>query len=61
MAQPPNFPPVALEHARERAIRELCDHFAADHISDGELERRLDVATRATALDELRALTSDLP
>jgi hypothetical protein len=61
MSQPPNLPPVALEHARERTIRELCDHFAADHISDTELERRLDVATRATALAELGTLTGDLP
>lgn len=61
MAQPPQQAPVPLEQARERTIRELCDHFAADHIGDTELERRLDGATRAATLADLRTLTADLP
>jgi hypothetical protein len=61
MATPSSPPPVALQQARERTIRELCDHFAADHIGDSELEGRLDRANRAARLEELRDLVADLP
>lgn len=57
----PTPKPVALEAARDRAVRDLSRHYAADHIGDDELERRLDAAYAATSLDALRSLTSDLP
>ncbi|MDB4950730.1 MAG: hypothetical protein JWM27_3379 [Gemmatimonadetes bacterium] len=61
MAERPPTPPVALQQAREQTIRALCEHFAADHLDDGELERRLDGVHRADTLDALRGLVSDLP
>jgi len=42
-------------------IAALSEHFAADHIEMEELERRLDLAHRATVPEELRALLADLP
>lgn len=42
-------------------MRRLAAHFAEDHIGVEELERRLDRAYAATSLQELEALTSDLP
>ena len=56
----PTTTPVALRAQRERTIRTLCDHFAADHLEVVEFERRLDVANRATSPAELEALTRDL-
>jgi hypothetical protein len=46
---------------RERTVRTLSAHFAHDHISVEELERRLDLAYAANSVADLRALTSDLP
>ncbi len=46
---------------RERTVRALSAHFAHDHISVEELERRLDLAYAAGSVADLRALTSDLP
>jgi hypothetical protein len=54
-------PPVALNHAREKTVRALSEHFAQDNIAVEELEARLDMCYRATALEELEALTADLP
>ena len=54
-------PPVALNRARERTVQALSEHFAQDHIAVEELETRLDMCYRATALEELEVLTSDLP
>jgi hypothetical protein len=54
-------PPVALNQARERTVQALSEHFAQDHIAVEELEERLDMCYRATALEELEVLTSDLP
>jgi hypothetical protein len=46
---------------RERVIDTLCTHFAYDHLDEGELERRLDLAHQATSLAELNVLLADLP
>jgi hypothetical protein len=50
-----------LDAQRERTVRALCEHFARDHIADGELERRLDATHRATAVQQLHELVADLP
>ena len=47
--------------ARERAVTALGEHYAAGRIDRAELEARLDAAYRATTLDQVRALFSDLP
>ena len=49
-----------MEQARERTIDLLSTHFAHDHITLDELERRLELAYRAASMTELAALTSDL-
>jgi Domain of unknown function (DUF1707) len=46
---------------RERAVTALAEHYAAGRIDRVELEARLDAAYRATTLDQLVALFSDLP
>jgi hypothetical protein len=46
---------------RDRAVAALADHYAAGRIDRLELDARLDAAYRATTLDQLRALFSDLP
>lgn len=46
---------------RERTVEVLCTHFARDHLSLQELERRLDEAYAVSSRRELTALTSDLP
>lgn len=61
MSEPTAYPPVALEALRERTIQALCEHFAADHIDAGELERRLDRVHAATTPVALRDLVADLP
>lgn len=50
----------SLAQARERAIDTLSQHFAHDHITLDELERRLELAYRAGSVAEVRALVSDL-
>lgn len=50
-----------LAPARQRVIAELCEHFAADHLSDTQLEERIDRAHRASEMVELRSLLADLP
>lgn len=52
--------PVPLAAERERTIDELSVRFAHDALSIEELERRLELAYRATSVAELRALTADL-
>ncbi len=56
----PTTTPVALRAQRERTIRALCDHFAADRLEVADFERRLDVANRAATPAELESLTADL-
>lgn len=51
---------ASLAHARERTIEALTGHFAADDLTMDELERRLELAYRATNIVELEALTADL-
>jgi len=46
---------------RDRVVRRLSAHFAADHIGVEELERRLDLVYSAKSRDALEALTGDLP
>jgi hypothetical protein len=53
--------PVALKSHRERTIDELIAQFANDGLELPEFERRLDLANRATSLEELAVLTRDLP
>src|SRR5262245_47109236 len=60
MTDSPELRPAPLKTRREEVIRVLQTAFADDHLSVEELERRLDVAHRATGLAELDALTSDL-
>jgi len=46
---------------RERAVSALGEHYAAGRIDRLELDARLDAAYRATTVDQLVALFSDLP
>jgi hypothetical protein len=46
---------------RERAAREIREHFAAGRLTDEELSQRLDDIYRARTKQELRVLASDLP
>ncbi len=50
-----------LDHTRQVTIDALCEHFANDVMSVEDFEARVDVAHRATTVDELRELLSDLP
>jgi len=50
-----------LDHTRQLTIDALCEHFANDVMSVEDFEARVDVAHRATTVDELRELLSDLP
>lgn len=61
MSDLPPRPPVALDKARERVIQELCEQYAHDALDDGQFEERLDRAHAARSLQELDALTADLP
>lgn len=51
----------SLDEYREAVIGALGVAFASDDLSMSVLERRLEVAVRATSLDELDALVGDLP
>lgn len=57
----PNPAPLVAQSQRERTVVALCDHFARDHLTLEEFERRLDVANRALTVPELDSLLSDLP
>lgn len=52
---------VPIEGERERIIELLSQHFANDTLSLEELERRIELAYRATSLPALREITRDLP
>lgn len=52
--------PPTLASLREQTIDALCQHFAEDRLSMGELERRLDRATAARTRGELATLLDDL-
>jgi hypothetical protein len=49
------------DEQRERAAREVRDHFAAGRLNDDELSERLDAVYRARTEAELRAARTDLP
>ena len=53
--------PTSLRQAREETIDALCQGFARETLSLGELERRLETARSARTRDELTALLRDLP
>ncbi len=61
MADPPLPRPVPLEQTRQRVFNTLAEHYAYDNLDEPALEERLDRAARATTLDELNQLVSDLP
>jgi hypothetical protein len=51
----------ALPDQRQATVDALVRHYAADHITVDEFERRVDVAHRTHDLQELARLTADLP
>lgn len=51
----------ASDSDRERCMLALRDHYAAGRLEHDELEQRLERATRARTLGELRGLLRDLP
>lgn len=53
--------PGGLHQSRERTIEALCRHFANDHLSVEEFERRVDRAHQVASAAALDALTRDLP
>lgn len=53
--------PSNLELARERTVQALCSHFAHDHLSLEEVDRRLGVAQTAASAAQLHGLLADLP
>ncbi|HEV2148056.1 MAG TPA: DUF1707 domain-containing protein [Longimicrobiaceae bacterium] len=61
MTDLPSRPPAALDSARERVIRELCEHYAHDSLGERQFEDRLDRAHAAASLQELEVLVADLP
>lgn len=61
MTEVPHPVPAQLAERREVVIQSLSVHFAQDNLEAEELERRLDVAYRATSTAELDALLRDLP
>lgn len=61
MNQPSVPDPAPIPESRERTVRALCAHFAADALGTEEFERRLELAYKATSPAELAVLTADLP
>jgi len=61
MTQDPLGGPAPLNHTRQLTIDALCEHFANDAMTVEDFEARVDVAHRATNVEELRALLRDLP
>src|SRR5262249_49141784 len=57
----PTSRPVPLEQTRQRIVEQLCEHYAAENLTDELLEQRLGQAYAATTLPELHALVADLP
>ncbi|MDZ7781166.1 MAG: DUF1707 domain-containing protein [Gemmatimonadota bacterium] len=53
--------PPPLERSRQKAVDELCEHFANDRLTVEEFERRVDSAHQARTSAELRGLLDDLP
>ena len=59
MSDLPDRPPTA--GARSHAIDLLSEHFAQDHLSLDEFERRVTEVHGATSMESLKALLRDLP
>jgi hypothetical protein len=57
----PTMVPTVSPAARERVIALLTERYAQDHLTLDEFERRAAAAYAARSLDELAALTADLP
>ena len=53
--------PVPLEQTRQQVIEQLCNHYAAENLTDEGLEERLTRAYAATTLPALQELVADLP
>lgn len=53
-------PDLTLRERREHTVARLCEHFAQDDLTLEELERRIDVAQRATDPADLEQLLRDL-
>jgi hypothetical protein len=53
--------PASLDATRDQVVDTLSRSFAADRLKLDELERRMELAHRATSLAELQSLVSDLP
>ncbi|HSU17770.1 DUF1707 SHOCT-like domain-containing protein [Longimicrobium sp.] len=53
--------PVPLEQTRQRIVDQLCNHYAAENLTDEGLEERLTKAYAATTLVALQELVADLP
>ena len=52
--------PVPSSQAREQKISELSSHFANDHLSLEDLERRIERVYKAATVAELEEITADL-
>lgn len=53
--------PQPLGPTRQVTIDALCEHFANDAMPVEEFERRVELAHRATTVDDLKALLRDMP
>ena len=53
--------PVPLEQTRQRIVEQLCNHYAAENLTDDGLQERLTKAYAATSVVQLRELVADLP
>ena len=53
--------PIPLERERERVMEVLSQHFAQDHLTIDEFERRIEQVYRIDSPAALRSLTQDLP
>lgn len=58
---PPVPQPIALDREKQRAVDLVCEHYARDHLTESELERRLDGIHGAASVPALRELIADLP
>ena len=61
MSEQEGSQPVPIDRARESAVDALTKHFARDDIPVRELESRLDAVYSATTLQQIQAVTADLP
>jgi hypothetical protein len=61
MSERPQIPEPLTAERRNRAVDELCGHFAAGHLELDVLEERLSAVEGATSEAELQRLVADLP